>query len=167
MSEPYPSAAPPDERPHEEPSSAQSVVVARPRHELYAFWRDFTNFPKFMEKVRKVTEIDSLSSIWTVEDAGGQTAEWEFMVTDDERDRLIAWAASGNTPVKYSARVEFTDAPNGSSTVITASVRYEPPSGLLENLIAQVGGPPSTAQTREDLVRFKQLMERGAGSRES
>ena len=148
------------------------VLIARPRHELYAFWRDFSNLPKFMEKVRQVTEVDSLSSIWTVAESGGNSADWEFLVTDDETDRLIAWSASGHTPVKYSGRVEFKDAPSpgvsGSApaTEVTATLRYEAPSGLIESLILRMAGTPGTAddptaQTRSDLLRFKELMEGG------
>lgn len=150
-----------------------TVRIARPRHELYAFWRDFGNLPKFMEKVRKVTEVDSLSSIWTVGGAAGSSADWEFIVTDDEADRLIAWSASGNTPFKYSGRVEFKDAlaqpsagstPNGAATDVTAALRYEAASGLIEGLIARMSGASAGAedlavQTRSDLLRFKELME--------
>ena len=166
---------------HERPATHEraeefvdTVRVARPRHELYAYWRDFSNLPKFMEKVRKVTEVDSLSSIWTVAGAAGSSADWEFIVTDDEADRLIAWSASGNTPVKYSGRVEFKDAEpspdigaagNATATEVTATLRYEAPSGLIDSLIARMSGSAHAAaedpavQTRSDLLRFKEVME--------
>ena len=76
-----------------------SVVIARPRHELYAFWRDFTNAPKFMARVDAVTSVDSLSSMWTVRDTAGGTAHWEMLVTDDEPDRLIAWSTDRKSVV--------------------------------------------------------------------
>jgi uncharacterized protein YndB with AHSA1/START domain len=122
-----------------------SVVIARPRHELYAFWRDFTNAPKFMARVDAATSVDSLSSMWTVKDAAGSTAHWEMLVTDDEPDRLIAWSTSGNSPVSYSGRVEFQDAA-GAGTEVTAMVRHEQPSD-----------PP--VQSRADLGRLKEYME--------
>lgn len=155
-----------------------TVRIARPRHELYAFWRDFSNLPKFMEKVRKVTEVDSLSSIWTVVGSAGSSADWEFIVTDDETDRLIAWSASGNTPVKYSGRVEFKDsAPSpgdasspsagsadSAATEVTATLRYEAASSLIDSLIARMSGSAPAAddpavQTRSDLLRFKEVTE--------
>jgi uncharacterized membrane protein len=151
-----------------------SVLIARPRHDLYAYWRDFGNLPSFMEKVRKVTEVDSLSSIWTVAGAAGNSADWEFLVTDDEADRLIAWSASGNTPIKYSGRVEFKDAEPRSGvgatddaaiTEVTATLRYEAPTGLIDSLMARMSGSAHAdedpaVQTRSDLLRFKELMER-------
>lgn len=148
-----------------------TVRIARARHDLYAFWRDFANLPVFMEKVRKVTEVDSISSIWTVADAAGTSADWEFIVTDDEVDRLIAWSASGNTPVKYSGRVEFKDASplalgdsEVTATEVTATLKYEAASGLIDGLIARMSGASAghddpAVQTRSDLLRFKELME--------
>jgi uncharacterized membrane protein len=141
------------------PESIDTVTIAQPRSALYAFWRDFTNLPKFMENVQSVTAVDSISSLWTIKDTAGHTTEWEFIVTDDEADRLIAWASSGNTPVKYSGRVEFKDAPAEQGTEVTAMIHYDTPSGLIENLIAKVAGPEPNVQTRADLYRFKQYME--------
>jgi uncharacterized membrane protein len=109
------------------------VVVARPRHELYAFWHDFTNAPKFMAHVEGVTEVDSLSSMWTVRDRAGNATQWEMLVTDDEADRLIAWSTSGNTPVSYSGRIEFRDAAGGAGTEVTATLRHER-SGAVQGL---------------------------------
>jgi uncharacterized membrane protein len=152
------------------------VVVARPRRELYAFWRDFTNAPKFMANVAGVTEVDSLSSVWTVTAPAGGTTEWEMLVTDEEVDRLIAWSTSGNTAVSYSGRVEFQDATvqdatardgttrddtvqntavrdsasrdatSNVSTEVTATVRHEEHAGLVETLIEAVAGSHEAAE---------------------
>jgi uncharacterized membrane protein len=154
------------------------VVVARPRHELYEFLRDFTNAPKFMVNVAGVTEVDSLSSVWTVTDPAGGSAQWEMLVTDEEVDRLIAWSTSGNTPVSYSGRIEFQDATAPDTTVpgatvpgatanvgteVTATVRHQQHAGLVETLIEAVAGSHEAAeppvQSLSDLTRFKEYME--------
>jgi uncharacterized membrane protein len=145
-----------------------SVVIARPRHELYAFWRDFTNAPKYMARVAAVTEVDSLSSMWSVKDAAGNTAQWEMLVTEDEPDRLIAWSTSGNSPVSYSGRVEFHDAAAGAATEVTATARHVAHPGLVETLIEAVTGPPAEhdppVQSRGDLDRLKRYMEQGSSA---
>jgi uncharacterized membrane protein len=149
------------------------VVIARPRHELYEFWRDFTNAPKFMVNVAGVTEVDSLSSVWTVTDPAGGSTQWEMLVTDEEIDRLIAWSTSGNTPVSYSGRIEFQDAPVPGATApgamanvgteVTATVRHQEHPGLVETLIEAVAGSHEAAeppvQSLSDLTRFKEYME--------
>jgi uncharacterized membrane protein len=161
------------EPPATEPNTHEfvaSVVIARPRHELYAFWRDFTNAPKFMARVDAVMVVDSLSSMWTVKDGTESTAQWEMLVTDDEPDRLIAWSTSGNSPVSYSGRVEFQDAA-GAGTEVTTMVRHEQHSGLVETLIEAVAGPHAEqdppVQSRGDLGRFKEYMEGRAAPGES
>jgi uncharacterized membrane protein len=139
------------------------VVVERPRHELFAFWRDFTNAPKFMANVAGVTEVDSLSSVWTVTAPAGGSAEWEILVTDEEADRVIAWSTSGNTPVSYSGRIEFEDTTGNVGTQLTATVRHEEHAGLVETLIEAVAGSREAAeppvQSSADLQRFKEYME--------
>jgi uncharacterized membrane protein len=156
------SIEPPTTEPHTHEFVA-SVVIARPRHELYAFWRDFTNATKFMARVDAVTEVDSLSSMWTVKDDAGNTAQWEMLVTDDEPDRLIAWSTSGNSPVSYSGRVEFQDAAGDEGTEVTAVVRHEQHPGLVETLIEAFAGPHAEhdppVQSHGDLGRFKEYME--------
>jgi uncharacterized membrane protein len=158
------------EEPTQEPRTREfvaSIVVARPRHELYAFWRNFTNAPKFMVRVARVTEVDSLSSMWTVKDDAGSTAEWEMLVTDDEPDRLIAWSTSGHSPVSYSGRVEFQDAAGSEGTEVRTVVRHEVHPGLVETLIEAVAGSHEEAeppvQSRADLDRFKEYMEAEGG----
>jgi uncharacterized membrane protein len=155
------------EAPSSDPPRGQEfiarIVIARPRHELYTFWRDFSNAPKFMARVAAVTAVDSLSSLWTVREGAGDTAQWEMLVTDDEPDRLIAWSTSGNSPASYSGRVEFQDAAGEKGTEITATVRHEPHPGLVEALIEAVAGPPAEpdppVQSRGDLDRLKAVME--------
>jgi uncharacterized membrane protein len=162
------------ERPATQPDTHEfvaSVVIARPRRELYEFWRDFTNAPKFMARVALVTAVDSLSSRWTVKDASGNSAEWEMLVTDDEPDRLIAWSTSGNTPVSYSGRVEFEDAAGEAGTEVTAMIRHEQHPGLVETLIEAVAGPHEDSappvQSQGDLGRLKEYMEGRPATRES
>jgi uncharacterized membrane protein len=150
----------PEARTHE---FVASVVIRRPRHEVFAFWRDFTHAPTFMARVVAVTAVDSLSSLWTVKDEAGNTAQWELLVTDEEPDRLIAWSTSGHSPVSCSGRVEFQDAAGEQGTEVTAAVRHEQHSGLVETLIEAVAGPHTEhdppLQSRADLGRLKDYME--------
>jgi uncharacterized membrane protein len=139
------------------------VVVSRPRPELYAFWRDFRNAPKFMSRVESVTEVDALSWVWKVRDESGKTVQWELLVTDDDADRMIAWATSGNTPVNYMGRIEFNDAPGSGNTEIVATLWHEAHPGIVESLIGVVSGSHENAdplvQSSGDLLRFKEFME--------
>src|SRR5882757_5793176 len=69
----------------------RSVTIDRSPEELYAFWRDFENLPRFMHSVHSVTIHDSLRSHWVIEAPAGTKVEWDSKITQDEPARLIAW----------------------------------------------------------------------------
>ncbi|MBF7013833.1 SRPBCC family protein [Novosphingobium resinovorum] len=139
---------------------SRSVTINRPREELYAFWRDFSNLTTFMENIQRVDEIDGRTSHWVVLAPGGRTVEWDAAITRDVPGECIAWASAEGADIANSGSVEFRDAgPRG--TVITATIDYAPPAGLLGRAIAKLFQREPAIQARRDLRRFKQLMETG------
>jgi uncharacterized membrane protein len=141
--------------------SLETLLIDRARAEVYAFCRDFTHVPRFMERVQSVTEVDALSSLWTVIDAQGQPSKWEVMVTDDERDRFIAWSTSGRTPARCAGRFEFEEVAPAGTTRVTAMIREAPPEGLIDQLLHRVVGESPALPLRPDLARLKALLEAG------
>ncbi|MFC4255435.1 cyclase [Altererythrobacter xixiisoli] len=138
----------------------RSVTINRPRHELYVQWRDFSQFPNFMENVERVEMIDDVTSHWAVKGPGGSTIEWDAIITQDQPDSLIAWSSADGADVANSGRVEFHDA-GERGTIVTATILYDPPAGILGRLVAKLFQREPAIQTRRDLRRFKQLMETG------
>jgi len=138
------------------------ILIRRERAEVYAYWRDFTNLPRFVERVKNVSEVDALSSIWTVLESQGRLADWEFIVTDDERGRLIAWSTSGHTPIRLAGRVEFEDAAAGA-TQLTLHIESAPPppAGVLEQLLSREPAPVPEIFVPADLERLKRRLEAG------
>ena len=61
----------------------RTVSVNRPREELYAFWRDFTNLARFMENIEGISVLDERRSHWVVTAPGDRTVEWDSVVTED------------------------------------------------------------------------------------
>jgi uncharacterized membrane protein len=162
------SAAKHPARPEGEPNQApgdvlvgRSVTIDRPREELYAFWRDFTNLPRFMENVRHVAIKDGTHSHWVVEGPAGKTVEWDSAITADEPGRLIAWRSLDGASVRNSGQVEFLDSPDHRGTVVRVTLTYDPPAGGVGQLIAKLFQREPKVQARQDLRRFKQLMETG------
>jgi uncharacterized membrane protein len=139
----------------------RSVTISRPRGELYAFWRDFKNLPHFMHNVHSVTINDPVHSHWVIEAPAGQTVEWDSQITHDEPDRLIAWQSLEGASVRNSGRVEFLDSPDGRGTVVRVTLTYDPPGGTVGKLMAKLFQKEPKVQARQDLRRFKQLMETG------
>ena len=139
----------------------RSVTINRPREELYAYWRDFNHLPQFMHNVHKVTIQDRSHSHWTIEAPAGKTVEWDSRITQDEPGRLIAWESLEGASVRNSGRVEFLDSPDGRGTVVRVTLTYDPPGGAVGKLIAKLFQKEPKVQARQDLRRFKQLMETG------
>jgi uncharacterized membrane protein len=139
----------------------RTVTINRPRHELYAFWRDFGNLPRIMENIESVTEIDERRSHWVVRAPAGQTVEWDSVIVEDIPDELISWQSDAGADIANSGRIDFRDAPGGRGTWVTATIAYDPPAGSVGKLVAKLFQREPKIQARRDLRRFKQFMETG------
>ena len=140
--------------------SGRAVTINRPRSELFAFWRDFSNLATFMENVERIDVLDDRRSHWVVKGPGGKSVEWDSVVTEEQPDQFIAWASEEGADVPNSGRIDFRDA-GARGTVVTATVLYDPPAGVIGKLIAKMFQREPAIQARRDLRRFKQLMETG------
>ena len=139
----------------------RTVTIARPRHELYAFWRDFRNLPLIMENVESVTVSDERCSHWVVRAPAGTTVEWDSVIVEDIPDELISWQSEAGADVTHGGRIDFRDAPGGRGTLVTVTIAYQPPAGAVGKLVAKLFQREPKIQARRDLRRFKQFMETG------
>jgi uncharacterized membrane protein len=137
-----------------------AVTINRPPEDLYAFWRDFTNLPKFMENIETVTCADALRSHWVVKSPTG-TAEWDSEITEDEPSRKISWASLPDASVDNAGTIEFRPATNGRGTEVRALISFKPPMGGAGRMVAGWLQKDPHIQAKRDLRRFKQLMETG------
>lgn len=137
-----------------------AVTINRPSGELYAWWRDFSNLASVMENVEAIEVLDDQRSHWTVKAPGGTHVEWDAIVTEECEGELIAWASAEGADVANSGRVTFRDA-GARGTVVTATILYDPPAGVIGKLVAKLFQREPNIQVRRDLARFKQLMETG------
>jgi uncharacterized membrane protein len=139
----------------------RTVTINRPRAELFAYWRDFTRLASFMDNIERVDVLDADRSHWVVKAPGGRTVEWDARITEERENEFIAWTSEDGADVPNSGRVDFRDAQGGRGTVVTATILYDPPAGLIGKVIAKMFQREPAIQARRDLRRFKQLMETG------
>jgi uncharacterized membrane protein len=139
----------------------RSVTIQRPRAELYAFWRNFENLPRFMEHLESVRITSPTRSHWVAKAPAGTTVEWDAEIVNEIADTLIAWKTIGHPDVANAGAVNFSDSPGDRGTVVRVTLDYEPPGGRLGSLVARLFGEEPDRQVREDLRKFKQLMEVG------
>jgi uncharacterized membrane protein len=139
----------------------RSVTIGKPKDELYAFWRDFKNLPQFMHNIRSVEVVHPTVSHWVIEAPAGKTVEWDAEILEDQPGELISWRSLEGASIRNSGRVEFRDSPDGRGTVVTVTLVYDPPGGSVGKLISKLFQKEPKVQARQDLRRFKQLMETG------
>ncbi|GAB1581208.1 SRPBCC family protein [Phyllobacterium phragmitis] len=139
----------------------RTVTIARPRAELYAYWRDFQNLPRFMENIEQVQPTGENQAVWTIAAPGGRTVDVETEVVEDRENELIAWRSVPGSDIETEGRVAFRDAPGGRGTQVEAIVAYKPPAGELGRLVAKLFQREPGIQGRHELKRFKMLMETG------
>jgi uncharacterized membrane protein len=139
----------------------RTVTINRPRAELFAYWRDLTNLPAFMDNVERIEMLDGRRSRWVVKAPGDTTVEWTAVITEEREGEMIAWASEEGADVPNSGRIDFRDAQGGRGTIVTATILYDPPAGIIGKVIAKMFQREPAIQARRDLRRFKQLMETG------
>jgi uncharacterized membrane protein len=141
----------------------RAVTVNRPRAELYQMWRDFENLPRFMQHLEsvQVEDADSGRSHWVAKGPLGKNIEWDAEVIEERENELMVWKSLPGSLVESMGRVEFADAPGGRGTIVQVSMQYNPPAGSLGAAFAKILGKEPGVQIKEDLRRFKQIMETG------
>lgn len=139
----------------------QVVTVNRNIHDVYAFWKDFENFPRFMRHLDSVQRLDERRSRWRAKAPAGLKVEWEAEMLEDRADEWIAWRSLPGSRVENSGSVRFSAAPGARGTEVRVQLQYTPPGGALGRGLAWLFGEEPEIQVKDDLRRFKQLMETG------
>lgn len=139
----------------------ESITVNRPVQEVYGFWHNFENLPRFMTHLESVQVLDERRSRWKAKAPVGTSVEWEAETTEDRPNELIAWRALDNADVPNSGQVRFAPAPGERGTEVHVELSYDPPGGVIAAFIAKLFGEEPSQQVKTDLRRFKQVLETG------
>ena len=139
----------------------KSVTINRSPEELYSFWRNFENLPRFMNHLESVKVEGANRSHWVAKGPAGTSVEWDAEVYNEKENEMIAWRSLEGSEVDNAGSVHFEPATGGRGTVVRVVLKYDPPAGKLGALVARLFGESPSQQIDEDLRRFKQLMEAG------
>ena len=139
----------------------KTITVARPRSEVYAFWREFENLPRFMENVESVENLGGGRSHWCAKGIAGTEREWDAELVEDVPNERISWRTIGDDEhIKHTGTVSFL-AVGDSATEVRVDLDYDAPGGKLGESIARLFGEEPGQQIEEDLERFKRVLETG------
>jgi uncharacterized membrane protein len=136
-----------------------SVLIRRPAAELYRFWRNFENLPKFMEHLESVSVREEGISHWVARGPAGINVEWDARIINEVPGKVIGWQSLTGSMVSTAGSVRFDETTRG--TVVRVHLQYAPPGGKLGAALAYAAGEEPNLQVQEDLRRLKLLMEAG------
>jgi uncharacterized membrane protein len=139
----------------------RSITVNRPVEEVYSFWHNFENLPRFMRHLESVSVLDEKRSHWVAKAPAGKTVEWDAETTDDRPNELIAWRSLPGADVYNAGEVRFNPAPGNRGTEVRVTIEYDPPFGKLGSKVAMLWREEPGQQIADDLRHFKQVLETG------
>lgn len=138
----------------------KTIQVNAPIEDVFGYWAEFENFPRFMANVLDVQRTSSNCWHWVVRGPAGTKLEWDAELTVFEPERVLAWKSLPGAAVENAGSVHF--APEGQNgTRVDVHISYHPPAGALGHSVAALLGRDPKAEMDEDLLRFKSLMEEG------
>jgi uncharacterized membrane protein len=138
-----------------------SETIRRPADRLFRFWRQLENLPRFMAHLESVAPLDERRSHWVARGPAGARLEWDAAIINEEENRLIAWQSEPGSGVSTAGSVRFEPAAGHRGTVVRVSLKYDPPGGKAAARLADLFGVGLEHRLKEDMRRFKQLMEAG------
>ena len=138
----------------------ESITINRSPEDVYRFWRDLENLPRFMAHLESVRSENG-SSVWRAKGPAGTLIEWHAEITLDRPGETLAWRSLEGASVPNRGVVRFKPAPAGRGTEVLVELKYDPPGGAISAAIAKLFGEEPSQQIAGDLRRLKQVLETG------
>lgn len=139
----------------------QAITITKPRAEVYTFWRNFSNLPRFMRHLEEVKETDPRHSEWRAKAPAGRQVCWTAEIIGETINERIAWKSLDGADVPNEGVVLFEDAPGGRGTIVRVDLTYSPPAGAIGALFAKMLGEEPHGQIADDLRRLRSILETG------
>lgn len=138
----------------------KSVTILKPVEEIYRFWRDLENLPRFMKHLKSVRRLDDRRSHWIAAAPFGRSVEWDAELLEDVPNQRLTWWSLPGSDIEHRGSVEFRPTEN-RGTEVHVRLDYHRPGGKLGEAFAMAFLESPEQQIREDLRRFKALIETG------
>ena len=142
------------------------MVIHAPLNQVFDFWANFENVPKFMRNVYHVAKTGDNQWHWKVRGPAGSTVEWDAVVTQMVPGQVLAWKTRDSSLVQHAGLVRFEDNGEGG-TRLELRFSYNPGVGALGHVAAKLFGADPKNEIDEDLVRMKTTLETGRAPRDA
>jgi len=143
----------------EEKVITASVVIRRPVREVFGFYRDFTNLPRFLGDVMEVEQLDPVTSRWTIQGPLGVRTHWKIKVTEERVNELLRYETVTSPLLRTEWEVHF--APGSLTDETEVREMMKAPLGRVGRAgLALIGKFPAE-EVSANLNRLKDLLETG------
>jgi uncharacterized membrane protein len=140
----------------------RSCTINREVSDVFAFFRNFENLPKFMPHLKSVRPSGGRMWHWLARAPLGLELDWDVEILEEKENEFLAWRSLPGAVIPNRGAVEFRAASSyHGGTELTVAVDYAPHGGRGGALCARIFGNEPGRQLREDLRRLKQLLETG------
>jgi uncharacterized membrane protein len=95
-----------------------SITIGKPPGEVYRFFRDFKNLPKFMKDLADIEILSDTLSRWTVQLKSGKSVHWDAEILKDLPEEIVSWQSVGDSEVRTQGSIWFSEAPADLGTVV-------------------------------------------------
>ncbi|MFU8807276.1 MAG: SRPBCC family protein [Bradymonadaceae bacterium] len=142
----------------------ETIIVDRPIEDVFEFWSNFENFPRFMKHIESVERRGDRGSHWAaavpVMDA---TLDWDAEMTEIRDNEIISWRSIKDADIYNEGTVRFRQLPDGQRTEVTARICYQPPAGVLGTVAAKFLNVIPRSFVKNDMESFKEIVESEEG----
>ena len=141
----------------------QSIRVRAKAADVYRFWRNFENFPQFMEHVEEVRKLDAdgKRTHWKLKGPMGMSVEYDAELTEDVENKSIGWNSTSGS-MQTTGTVTFADVDEYTEVHVVMQW-YDTPGGAIGEVVSKLFQKPDE-MLQEDLERFKNLVETRSGA---
>lgn len=144
----------------------KSICINRSAADIYAFWRDLKNLPRFMHNIVAVEELDDTRSRWHAHGPFNKEVYWEAEILEERQNEMITWRTiETESNLEHEGVLSLRRAVGNRGTILSLDCRWSPPGGVIGAALAKLLPQDPARQVSEDLRRFRQLMETGEISR--
>jgi uncharacterized membrane protein len=138
----------------------KTINIHAPVEQVFDFWTDHRNFPRFMSRVREARPLGDERSHWIVAGPAGLPIEWTAEITRQVSNKLLAWHSLPGSTVRHSGVVHFEPIHEGS-TRVHIEMCYHPIGGAIGHTLARFFGYDPKSEMDADLLRMKTFIEKG------
>ncbi len=138
----------------------ESIIVQQPVEDVFAFWSDLQNLPRFMDHIKHVQKLDDIRFHWQAFiPFTNQVIDWDADITEFQPNELIRWQSVADADIFTRGTVRFQRLPNGNGTRVNITICYRPPAGTTGQIASQFLNSIPKDFIKTDMERFRRLIE--------